>query len=167
MYAPWSCSSLPLPLTNTQIHTSLCTTSSQHIQDLLKTTCYKMKVGMRIKREREVVATRIPKHILKGYYMVKHYMITNTVNGSGQNFIALVISYWFPHFLTRLWLWLLEYEHFDYILYYFRMLFSYRATCDKNKGSATLCLIQMLLLSFLSPTYLWALWQHLCSVPVF
>lgn len=43
-YAPWSCSSLPLPSINTQIHTSLCIASSRHIQDLLKTTCHSMKV---------------------------------------------------------------------------------------------------------------------------
>ena len=46
--APWFCSSLPLPSTNTQIHTFLCTASSQHIQVLEKTTCLGRQFNKRI-----------------------------------------------------------------------------------------------------------------------
>lgn len=114
MYAPWSCSSLPLPLTNTQIHTSLCTTSSQHIQVLLKTICYSMKEETKKKRGYCYQNTK------EYFQRLLHVYVNVYINWSGQNFIALFISYWFPHFLTGLWLWLFEYERFNYILLLFQ-----------------------------------------------
>jgi len=44
---PWFCSSWPLPSTNTQNHTFLYTTSSQHIRDLVKTTCFSINMEKR------------------------------------------------------------------------------------------------------------------------